>query len=84
MEEETPTEPLSSRNPAAERDALDGLSTSLTQRVPGAHMAGAVRNMSETPPTIAGPRDPEAERDALSSFVAGYDRGIHAEEDQDS
>jgi len=40
--------------------------------------------MPETPLTIAGPRDPEAERDALSSFVAGYDRGIHAEENRDS
>ena len=83
-EEETPTEPLPSRDPAAEREALDGFSAGLKQRVPGSHMARAVRNMPETPLTIAGPRDPEAERDALSSFVAGYDRGIHAEENRDS
>jgi signal transduction histidine kinase len=89
-EEESPTEPLPSRDPIAEREALDAFSAgvagehNLTRRVPGAHMTGAVRSLSESPPTVAGPRDPEAERDALSSFIEGYDRGIHAEPDQDS
>jgi signal transduction histidine kinase len=47
----------------------------LSRRIPGTHLAEAVRDTFDAPPSPRTPRDPDAERDALNDYLSGLARG---------